>query len=137
MFTSAYPLGTRRCCNVESTLLTLIYRRNNVVCPVGTGCCYVDNSLFIEEVLFSPIPHSNVHSLHIYNVNSLNADSASGVTICYYVCHRVRLEPYVLALIYQDLTRILILRLSYLPLISVRKVGNYFNFSNANEIKLR
>ena len=29
------PLGTRRCCDVESTSLTLIQRRNNVVCPVG------------------------------------------------------------------------------------------------------
>ena len=27
--------GTRRCCDVESTSLTLIQRRNNVVCPVG------------------------------------------------------------------------------------------------------
>ena len=31
----AYPLGTRRCCDVESTSLTLIQRRINVVCPVG------------------------------------------------------------------------------------------------------
>ena len=29
------PLGTRRCCDVESTSLTLIKRRDNVVCPVG------------------------------------------------------------------------------------------------------
>ena len=29
------PLGTRRCCDVESTSMTLIQRRNNVVCPVG------------------------------------------------------------------------------------------------------
>ena len=35
---SPYPLGTRRCCDVESTSMTLILRRNNVVCPVGTGC---------------------------------------------------------------------------------------------------
>ena len=28
-------LGTRRCCDVESTSLTLIQRRNNVVCPGG------------------------------------------------------------------------------------------------------
>ena len=30
------PPGTRRCCDVESTSLTLIQRRNNVVCPVGS-----------------------------------------------------------------------------------------------------
>ena len=30
-----YPLGTQRCCDVESTSVTLIQRRNNVVCPVG------------------------------------------------------------------------------------------------------
>ena len=29
------PMGTRRCCDVESTSLTLIQRRNNVVCQVG------------------------------------------------------------------------------------------------------
>ena len=29
------PLGTGRCCGVESTSLTLIQRRNNVACPVG------------------------------------------------------------------------------------------------------
>ena len=29
------PLDTRRCCDVELTSLTLIQRRNNVVCPVG------------------------------------------------------------------------------------------------------
>ena len=35
-----HPLGTRRCCDVESTSMTLIQRRNNVVCPVGkcVGC---------------------------------------------------------------------------------------------------
>ena len=31
-----YPVGTRRCCDVESTSLTLIQRRNNVGCPAGT-----------------------------------------------------------------------------------------------------
>ena len=31
-----YPLGTRRCYDVESTPLTLIQRRNNVMWPVGT-----------------------------------------------------------------------------------------------------
>ena len=30
----AFPLGTRRYCYVESTLLTLLQRRNNVMCPV-------------------------------------------------------------------------------------------------------
>ena len=30
------PVGTRRCCDAESTSLTSILRRNNVVCPVGT-----------------------------------------------------------------------------------------------------
>ena len=29
------PLGTRHCCDVESTSLPLIQRHNNVVCPVG------------------------------------------------------------------------------------------------------
>ena len=29
-----FPLGTQRCCDVESTSLTLIQRRNNAVCPV-------------------------------------------------------------------------------------------------------
>ena len=32
---STSPLGTRRCCDVESTSLTLIQRRSNAVCPVG------------------------------------------------------------------------------------------------------
>ena len=32
---SAFPLSTWRCCDVESTSMTLIQRRNNVVCPVG------------------------------------------------------------------------------------------------------
>ena len=31
----SYPLDTRRCCDVESTSLTLIQRRSNVVCLVG------------------------------------------------------------------------------------------------------
>ena len=29
------PLGTRRCCDVESKSMTLIQRHNNVVCPGG------------------------------------------------------------------------------------------------------
>ena len=33
----ADPLGTRRCCDVESTSKPLIQRRNNVVCPVGSS----------------------------------------------------------------------------------------------------
>ena len=42
---TVYPLGTRRCCDVESTSTTLIQRPNNVVCPVGipstnTGLAY-------------------------------------------------------------------------------------------------
>ena len=32
---SRNPPNTRRCCDVESTSLTLLQRRNNVVCPVG------------------------------------------------------------------------------------------------------
>ena len=32
-----YPLDTRLCCDVKSTSVTLIERRNNVVCPVGTA----------------------------------------------------------------------------------------------------
>ena len=32
---SLCPLGTRRCYDVESASMTLIQRRNNVVCPVG------------------------------------------------------------------------------------------------------
>ena len=31
-----YPPGTRRYCDVDTTSLTLVLRRNNVVCPVGT-----------------------------------------------------------------------------------------------------
>ena len=31
------PLGTRRCCDVEATLMTLIQRRINVMCPVGNA----------------------------------------------------------------------------------------------------
>ena len=30
-----FSLGTRRCCDVESTSMTLIQHHNNVVCPVG------------------------------------------------------------------------------------------------------
>ena len=30
----SYPLSTRRCCDVESTSLMLIQRRNNIVCQV-------------------------------------------------------------------------------------------------------
>ena len=29
---TGYPLGTRGCCDVKSTSVTLIQRRNNVVC---------------------------------------------------------------------------------------------------------
>ena len=29
------PRGARRCCDVKSTSVTLIQRRNNVMCPVG------------------------------------------------------------------------------------------------------
>ena len=32
---TAHPLSVRRCCDVESTSMTLIQRRNCVVCPVG------------------------------------------------------------------------------------------------------
>ena len=32
----SHPLGTRRCCDVESTSMTLIQCRSNVVCPLGT-----------------------------------------------------------------------------------------------------
>ena len=32
------PLDTRRCCDVESTSLTLIQRRNNVVCREWSSC---------------------------------------------------------------------------------------------------
>ena len=32
------PLDTRRCCDVESTSLTLTRRRNNVVCPEWSSC---------------------------------------------------------------------------------------------------
>ena len=35
--TQNHPLGTRRCCDVESTSLTLIQRRNNVVYTVGSN----------------------------------------------------------------------------------------------------
>ena len=31
-----FHTGTRRCCNVESTSMTLIQRHNNVVCQVGS-----------------------------------------------------------------------------------------------------
>ena len=38
--TSSYiehsPPGTRRCCDVESTSLTVIQRRNNAMCPAGS-----------------------------------------------------------------------------------------------------
>ena len=33
--TCSYPLDTWRCCDVESASMTLIQRRNNVVCQVG------------------------------------------------------------------------------------------------------
>ena len=32
-----YPLGTGRCWDVESTLMTLIQRRINVMCSVGNA----------------------------------------------------------------------------------------------------
>ena len=32
------PLGTQRCRDVESTSVTLIHRRNNVVYPAGYDC---------------------------------------------------------------------------------------------------
>ena len=34
-------LGTRRYCDVESTSMTLIQRRNNVVCPVSHDVCVI------------------------------------------------------------------------------------------------
>ena len=31
-----YPLGTRRCCDIVTTSMTLLQCHNNVVCPVGS-----------------------------------------------------------------------------------------------------
>ena len=44
--TALYSLDTRRCCDVESTLLTLIQRRNSIVCPV-------DNILMCLQLISS------------------------------------------------------------------------------------
>ena len=39
------PLGTRQCCDVESTSLTLNQRRNNVVCPVGKNVFFIPSTI--------------------------------------------------------------------------------------------
>ena len=41
----SYPLGTRRYYDVELTSLTLIQRRNNVVCPVGKFATWSTDSI--------------------------------------------------------------------------------------------
>ena len=38
IYISVIPLDTRRCCDVDSTSLTLIQHRNNVVCSVVYIC---------------------------------------------------------------------------------------------------
>ena len=44
------PLDTRRCNDVKSTSMTLIQRRNNVVCPVGMKTGYtVSKDVFAEQ----------------------------------------------------------------------------------------
>ena len=50
------PLGTRRCCDVESTSMTLIQRRNDVVCPVGL----LLSVRFLTIINPMPLPFSHV-----------------------------------------------------------------------------
>ena len=52
LFQQQISLGTRRCCDVESTSLTLILRRNNVVCPVGCHCHLIKDILSLSLVYY-------------------------------------------------------------------------------------
>ena len=75
-----YPLGTRRCCNVESKSLTLIQRRSNVVFPVGN-----DNNY-----------HCNLHrqwwlNCHRNKIHVLNK-SRSGKNNLKKCCHKNHLS---------------------------------------------
>ena len=49
------PPGTRRCCDVESTSLTLIQRRNNVMCLVG----WLDSIIHSESVVHPRWAHDD------------------------------------------------------------------------------
>ena len=52
-------LDTRRCCDVESTSLTLIQRRSNVLCPMG-----IHSSWSVQSLRYT------VHHVHVlpYNI---------------------------------------------------------------------
>ena len=73
-----FPLGTQRCCDVESTSLTLIPRRNNVVCQVG---CFTplsvhcrDTKYFtsFQKLHFSAQYHGHHYTLHRSFHNNLD-----------------------------------------------------------------
>ena len=44
-----HPLGTQRCCDVESTSLMLIQRLNSVVCPVGKAAT-TTTTLYLHDL---------------------------------------------------------------------------------------
>ena len=48
----SYTLETRRCSDVESTSMTVIQRRINVVCPVGIISVF-DNPVHIDFVVLT------------------------------------------------------------------------------------
>ena len=55
--TGEFPLDTRRCCDFESTSMTLIQRRNNVVCQwVAHVECVVEfhGHSIIREIRYRP-----------------------------------------------------------------------------------
>ena len=49
-YTRTNPLGTRRCCDVESKLMTLIRRRNTVVCLVGSYSAVFITVLYVSLI---------------------------------------------------------------------------------------
>ena len=58
----SHPMDTTRCCDVESTSMTLIQRRINVVCPVGS-VTVLDNTRCLPDNQKMLCYHHLIHSL--------------------------------------------------------------------------
>ena len=68
------PLYIRRCCDVESTALTLIQRRNNIVCPVGLS--FLLETVFDTQMLALPTGHTTLLRCRP-TINGIDVDSTS------------------------------------------------------------
>ena len=78
------PLGTQRCCDIESTSLTLIYCLNNVVWPVG--CIYFSLRKKSSEKLtpvFSISVSVSQYRLKVYNQRNTVCISPNIHFICF------------------------------------------------------